>query len=107
MKNAQNMPWARVAPDDRNFGIRGNAEGLKFLRDKIDEALSGECVLMEELDCDFEQIEVRDDYPEEKRGIWLRLLEIGCGIIGLLIVVLGLIALVGLAMIAYALLTIH
>lgn len=106
-KCTSDSPWVRVALDDRNSGIRGNAEGLKYLRDKIDEALLGESVLMEEFDCDFEQIEVTDDYPNKEQGFLGRLFGWGCGIIVLLIFVLGLILLVGLVIFGYNLLTIH
>jgi hypothetical protein len=106
-KCTSNSSWVRVALDDRNSGIRGNAEGLKYLRDKIDEALVGEGVLMKDFDCDFEQIEVTDDYPEKEQGFVGRLFGWVCGIIAILIFVIGLIALVGLVVYGYILLNMH
>lgn len=107
MENTPNQPWVRYDHDDTNPSLRGNAEGLKHLRDKIDEALLGESVLMEDFDSDIDQIEVTDDYPEKEKGFLVRLFGWGCGIIALLIFVLGLIALVGLVIFGYNLLNLH
>ena len=107
MKNASDQPWVRIEYEDRNPCIKGNAEGLKYLRDKIDEALEGKHALMEEIDSDIDQIEVTDDYPEKEQGLLGRLFGWICGIIALLIFGKGLIALVGMVMIAYSFLTMH
>jgi hypothetical protein len=50
---------------------------------------------------------VTDDYPNKEQGFLGRLFGWGCGIIVLLIFVLGLILLVGLVIFGYKLLTIH
>lgn len=107
MKNTRDQPWVRVEYEDRNPSIKGNAEGLKYLRNKIDEALEGKSALMEDFDSDIDLIEVTDDYPEKEQGFLGRLFGWVCGVIALLIFVLGLIVLVGLLIFGYLLLTIH
>ena len=107
MKNTPNQPWVRVEYKDSNPSIKGNAEGLKYLRDKIDEALESKHAFMEDFDSDIDQIEVTDDYPEKGKGFLGRLFGWVCGVIALLIFVLGLIVLVGLLIFGYFLLTIH
>lgn len=96
MKNTPDQPWVRVEYEDRNPSIKGNAEGLKYLRDKIDEALESKHALMEDFDSDIDQIEVTDDYPEKGKGWVSRIFGWVGGIIVLLIFALGLIMLVGL-----------
>ena len=107
MQNMSNQPWVRIDHDDNSSSLRGNADGLKYLRDKIDEALSGESALMGDFDCDFEQIEVTDVYPENEQGFLGRLFGWLCGVIALLIFVLGLIVLVGFLIFGYLLMTMH
>ena len=94
MKNTPDQPWVRVEYEDRNPSIKGNAEGLKYLRDKIDEALESKHAFMEDFDSDIDQIEVTDDYPEKGNGWVSRVLGWGCGVFLLLIIILGLITFV-------------
>lgn len=107
MKHTPDQPWVRVEYEDRNPCIKGNAEGLKYLRGKIDEALESKHAFMEDFDSDIDQIEVTDDYLEKEKGFVSRFFGWVCGIIALLIFVLGLIVLVGLLIFGYLLLTIH
>lgn len=107
MKNLPDQPWVRIEYEDRNPSIKGNAEGLKYLRDKIDEVLEGKSGLIEDFDSDIDQIQVTDVYPEKEQGLASRIFGWGCGVIALLIFILGLLGLVGLVIFGYKLLTIH
>jgi hypothetical protein len=87
----EDKPWVRLNPDDDNPSIRGNAQGLRHLRNKIDEAIDGGRSMMEDFDCDFEQIEISNNYPKAKKvGFGFRIMMIILAVI----LILGLIALI-------------
>ncbi len=78
-------PWIRLDLEGVNPSIKGNLAGLKHLRDKLDEAISEERSLMEDFDCNFNQIHVVHEYPKvRKEGFGFRLLMIFCGVVAIL-----------------------
>tara|TARA_B110000908_G_C10063512_1_gene361752 strand:+ start:427 stop:720 length:294 start_codon:yes stop_codon:yes gene_type:complete len=85
----KDSPWVRLDLDDANPSIRGNTEGMRHLRDKIDNAIENGYACMEEYDCNFNQIKICNGYPkEEKEGYLFRLIMIFCGVIFILGIIL-------------------
>ena len=75
--------WARIDYDaDGHPHIKGNADGLRQLRHKIDEAVLSKRTLMDKFDCNLTHIEVVDEYPaEEKQGCRSRIAFIVLGVV--------------------------
>lgn len=91
--------WVRLDVSSSNPGIRGSSQGLKHLRDKIKEAIEEDYSMMEAFDCDFNCVELSDNYPEEKKeGLGFRILMVILAVIlilGVFSLVIILVALFG------------
>ena len=100
-------PWATTcdAYGDPSGELAGNADGLRLLRDLIDEALvKGEVILVKDAGFDFQAIKVQPLHPEEKKRVETpqqKFLKYGClsvfVILGILVIagifqVIGMIA---------------
>jgi hypothetical protein len=95
----QDNPWVRVEHDSNGHPyIKGNADGLRHLRHKIDEAVVSKHAPMKEFDCNLSHIEISNEYPpEQKQGCMFRIAMI----ILLVTLILGLAALAMLLMGAF------
>ncbi|WP_269527148.1 hypothetical protein [Coraliomargarita parva] len=83
--NEKEKPWVRIYDPwgDAEGSISGNKEGLTELKKKIEQALSNDHAPMEELDCDFECVVVRETKEENVKpdSATDRLLKGGCLVI--------------------------
>jgi hypothetical protein len=85
MNEENDRPWLRVHDDwgDPEGHITGNRQGLEALKAKIDQALDEGVGLMEDFDCDFNSVAVRETKEEDTRPdtIGTKLLKGGCLIV--------------------------
>ena len=80
--NKDNKPWVRIHDGwgDPEGHISGNREGLKELKKKIDQALNHEVGLMEDFDCDFNSVALREtkENKVEQNSTKDRVMQFGC-----------------------------
>ncbi|MGJ8649662.1 MAG: hypothetical protein ACSHX4_04830 [Opitutaceae bacterium] len=69
MNEEKDRPWLRIHDDwgDLEGHISGNKQGLEALKKKIDQALDEGVGLMEDFDCDFNSVAVRETKEDDTR----------------------------------------